>query len=347
MCAGVGVPEVHARSLMQCVYRDWQAEYEKPEYKLPRKLIHALAANFEFSPLKVEQSLTSAYDGSVKFLIGLSDGNNVEAVLMPENSRVTLCLSSQVGCQRRCAFCHTGRMGLTRNLTAAEIIGQFEVASRWIKENPQWLPANTEATRITNLVFMGMGEPLDNLSAVMRAIKIFSDPLGINISVRKIAVSTVGRLEQLKQLIHEIPDISLAFSLHGTTHGERNRLVPANRESSYVELLEFFKEYFRGLRNKRAFLLVQYILIRDVNDTTEHAGRLVEILKDVPVKVNLIPFNEVAPLKFSGPSPDKMQAFRDVLHKAGLRSMIRYSKGQDIAGACGQLANCNSLKTQG
>jgi 23S rRNA (adenine2503-C2)-methyltransferase len=331
---------------MQCVYRDWHSRYELPEYTLPKKLVRELNASFEFSPLTVEQSLVSAYDGSVKFLVRLADGNKVEAVLMPEDSRVTLCLSSQVGCQRRCAFCHTGRMGLTRNLTASEIVGQFEVACRWIKDNPHWLPANTEALRITNLVFMGMGEPLDNLDEVVRAIRIFSDPLAINIPVRKIAVSTVGPLEQLKTLVREIPDISLAFSLHGTTQGERNRLVPANRESSFTDILEFLKTHFTGHKNKRAFLLVQYILIKDVNDSTDHARRLVEILKDVPVKINLIPFNDVAPLKFSGPTPESMQAFRDVLHQAGLRSMIRYSKGQDIAGACGQLANCNDAKAR-
>lgn len=340
ICQEFLAPAVHAETIYRNAYKrrvgiPWQHD------TLPRRLSAGLDGLLSLQLPEIGQVHESQYDGSVKFMFRLHDGLVIESVLMPEKSRLTICLSSQAGCAQGCVFCHTGRMGLQRNLTAGEIVGQLQQAGRWMAAHPQWLskwrlPAGQA---VTNIVFMGMGEPLDNVDAVARSIGIFSDPLGSNIALRKISVSTAGHLDGLKEITRLVPDVRLAFSLHQADHVKRVRLMPISRQWPAEEIMGFMRE-----RSKtHPFpLLVQYTVIHGVNDTDEDAGKVIELLAGTPVKVNLIPLNPIDPSRLQAPGAERLQGFRDTLQAAGLRVMIRYSKGQDIAAACGQLAAVNS-----
>lgn len=278
----------------------------------------------------------SEYDQTVKFLFKLSDGQLVESVLMPETSRITICLSSQVGCRQACRFCHTGKMGLLRNLESGEIISQIMAANLWILENPQWvkkldLPQNP---CISNVVFMGMGEPLDNLSEVSKALEIMLDPHGLALAPKKITVSTAGHLDGLKALADQNFGVGLAFSLHETDLKKRTWLMPINRRYPLDKVLDFFKNY---TQDRKKHVLIQYTVIDQVNDSEEHALRLARTLEGIRVKINLIPLNPVETNQFEPPDPARLQNFQTILIRNGIRSMIRFSKGQDIDAACGQL----------
>jgi 23S rRNA (adenine2503-C2)-methyltransferase len=238
---------------------------------------------------------------------------------------------------RACSFCSTGKMGLTRNLESHEIVGQLVAVSRWFHNNRSLLAPYTEAPAISNVVFMGMGEPLDNIQAVIPALKIMSDPLGFKIPIRRIAVSTTGRLDNLERLFQLYPAVTLAFSLHTPFARQRSQLMPINRTWRLEEVMEFFRRHYPAASSKRRFLLVQYIMLGGINDSEEHALELSKLLTDVSVKINLIPYNSVEGLRFNPPEPDALKRFRDILQTNGYRVMVRYSKGQDIGGACGQL----------
>ncbi len=337
LCRELDQPLVHARTLFAAAYKDFEATpWEAPS--IPKKLAAHFVEDFSAHIPEPEVEQLSSYDGSVKFLLRLEDGQQVEAVLMPEKQRITICISSQVGCRQACTFCHTGRMGLLRNLSVAEIVGQIVRANRWLREHPEWLSAQRlpARTRITNVVFMGMGEPLDNLDALIPAVNILTDSLGTGLSLKRVAVSTAGHLDGLKAFLQAYPRGAVAFSLHATTPSERSRLMPINRRWPMEDVLQFLGEHYKT-HNRHGWLLVQYTVIRGVNDSSEHAARLAELLRDLPVKLNLIPLNEVAPSRFNSPDPKRLTDFRDEIHQAGIRVMIRYSKGQDIAAACGQL----------
>jgi len=293
---------------------------------------------FGDAQMSVQSEYESAYDGSVKFLVTLADHNKIEMVLMPESKRVTLCVSSQVGCAQGCNFCHTGRMGLIRNLSTAEIVGQLWLANQWISDHPAWLGKNRlpELQRVTNIVFMGMGEPLDNVEAVGRSISILTDVYGPNIALRRISVSTAGHLEGLERLLEIHPDVRLAISVHSPSSVERSRIMPINRRWPLEELLDRLRAKPNLQKNG---LLLQYTLIAGVNDSLEAADKLLEITSGLNVKINLIPLNPVGPSRFRAPAVERIEAFRDRIYDAGIRVLVRYSKGQDIAAACGQLVN--------
>lgn len=338
-CRARGFPEVHAATLFRQTYKSLHPRpWEHPG--LPRRLAGLAPDSFSSDAGRIQSFRVSEYDRSVKFLIAFADGTAVETVLMPEKNRVTLCLSSQAGCAQGCVFCHTGRMGLQRQLQPGEIIGQWLLAGRWLQDHPGWLqdcglPAGS---RISNLVFMGMGEPLDNVDGLSGALAILTDPLGPDLSLRRIAVSTAGHLPGLREFTSRWPGAALALSLHHPDDVQRSRLMPINRRWPLTDVLGFLRRHYAG-RPRGAWLLVQYTVIAGRNDGIPEAEALVELLRGIPVKVNLIPLNPVDVLRMKGPQPDRLHAFRDHIHQAGVRVMIRYSKGQDIDAACGQLVH--------
>lgn len=337
LCAAGSFSLQHAKTLYRSAYKGlslapWQAE------TLPKDLAEELAVAYSCHSVQIHRESLSKYDGTVKFLVRLHDGALIESVLMPEKQRITLCVSTQVGCAQACSFCHTGRMGLKRNLSAGEIVAQVVLARRWVEQHPSWREERGYAGTMTvsNLVFMGMGEPLDNIEAVKKSLRILCEPLGLNLALRKISVSTAGHLDGLKALLQDFPHVALALSLHATSDRERSQLMPINRRWPIAEVLAYLRSFYENQGSDRS-VLIQYTVIKGVNDQPEHAERMIAMLEGLPVKVNLIPLNVVGPSRFKGPEPDALERFRDRLHAAGLRVMVRYSKGQDIDAACGQL----------
>lgn len=343
-CQQTAASPNHIKDLMVAVYKRLDMQpWERPHF--PRRWVRDMDEHFTFDLPDIALEQVSHYDGSVKFLLRLADGNLIEAVLMPEKNRLTLCISSQVGCRQGCVFCHTGRMGLLRNLTAGEIVGQVVRVNQWVRAHAEWVAAQRLPVRqqITNIVFMGMGEPLDNVQEVAQALTVLTDPWGLGLAWRRVAVSTAGHLEGLGELLTIHPRTAIAFSLHSPFEQERSKIMPINRRWTAASVLEFLGEHFRT-HNPDGFILVQYTLIHRVNDTAEHAAALVELLKGLPVKINLIPLNEVEPSRLTAPAPEALHRFRDLIHQSGIRVMIRYSKGQDIAAACGQLVSHSNTR---
>ena len=335
LCQKLAVSSQHAKTILSYLYKNDQDITQINEHVLPKKLKLHLNKNLTHELPKIKKTYVSQYDHSVKFIVELADGQLIEAVLMPEKTRLTLCISSQVGCARACSFCYTGRMGLKRNLNVSEIIGQVILANRWAKTQPEW--ANNLSIKnptITNIVFMGMGEPLDNFDSLSKSINLLIHPLGLAIAPRKISVSTAGHVEGLRKLRKIYPQIPIAISLHATTESLRRKIMPITKEWPLEEVMKFIRE-----QDSNKLPLIQYTLIAGVNDREVDAQGLVKLFKGMNIKINLIPFNDVSPSRFTSPAPKAIQTFRDILHAEGVRSLIRYSKGQDINAACGQLVN--------
>jgi 23S rRNA (adenine2503-C2)-methyltransferase len=292
---------------------------------LPREFRERLAER-AFIGLPDVERVTPSSDGSRKIVFRLDDGARVSAVLMPDDDRLTLCLSTQVGCGYECAFCLTGTMGLDRNLTDAEILGQLLVANTLLVDSGQ---------RVTHMVFMGMGEPLANLKNVVRAIRIMIDAkLGLGYSPRRITVSTVGLVPGLERLARENLKVNLAISLHGASDEVRGRIMPVNRSYGVEALMAAVKKYPLAPRQRVFF---EYVLLEGVNDADEEARRLAKLLRGVPAKVNLIPFNDWPGAKFRRPPLSRILAFQSILLESGITTTVRWSKGEDIGAACGQL----------
>jgi 23S rRNA (adenine2503-C2)-methyltransferase len=337
LCIRQGASPAHAKSIFRSMYKD---QLEKPEFAfgLSKNFADFISNEYSSKRPEIVSEHLSHYDGSVKFLVGLLDGKQVEMVLMPESKRVTLCVSSQVGCAQGCVFCHTGRMGLLRNLEASEIVAQVWIANNWIKGNPKWIQDNRlqRHQKITNIVFMGMGEPLDNVLEVAKSISILTNPYGFNLPLRKISVSTAGHLDGLDSLVSIHPDVRLAISIHSAVDSERSRIMPINKRWPLAMLMDKLRHLPTQMKHG---LLLQYTLIHGVNDSIEHAKKLTELVQGMNVKINLIPLNPVGPSRLKGPELASLEIFRDEIHRSGLRVMVRYSKGQDIFAACGQLVN--------
>lgn len=270
-----------------------------------------------------------AADGTRKWLLRLADGNCIEAVFIPEAERGTLCVSSQVGCTLNCAFCATGHQGFNRNLETHEIIAQMWVANRALGRDPKG------ERIITNVVLMGMGEPLLNFDNVIPAVKIMLDDLGYGLSRRRVTLSTAGMVPMIKRLREEC-QVSLAVSLHAPNDTLRDELVPLNRKYPIAQLLEACKQYVEGDARRR--VTFEYVMLAGVNDSVEHARELVKILEGVPAKVNLIPFNPFPQTRFTRSDAATIARFRNVLMEANLTTMTRKTRGDDIDAACGQLA---------
>ena len=273
-------------------------------------------------------------DGTRKYLVRIAGGHEVEVVYIPETDRGTLCISSQVGCTLTCSFCHTGTQKLVRNLTAAEIVGQVMLARDDLNEWPvQGAPKN-ETRLVSNIVLMGMGEPLYNFENVRDAMKVVMDGEGIALGRRRITLSTSGVVPEIARTAEEIGCL-LAVSFHATTDEVRDQLVPINKKWNIATLLEALKAY-PGLTNSER-ITFEYVMLDHVNDSKEDAYRLVELLRGIPAKVNLIPFNEWPGAPYKRSSGNRIHAFADIIYQAGYPSPIRTPRGEDIMAACGQL----------
>jgi 23S rRNA (adenine2503-C2)-methyltransferase len=271
-------------------------------------------------------------DGSQKLVLRLADRRTVHAVLMPDEDRLTLCVSTQVGCGFGCTFCFTGTMGLVRNLTAGEIVGQV-FAAREI--------AGSE--RLTHVVYMGMGEPLANYAATVKSLRILTDPRGFGFSPRRVTVSTVGLVQGIEKLARENLRVRVAISLHAPTDDVRSRLMPVNRGGGLDELLAACRRFPLPMRQRMTF---EYVLLDGVNDSLEDARRLARRLGGIRAKVNLIPFNGWSDSGFRRPPVERIEAFQHVLLDAGLIATVRWSKGEDVGAACGQLQTTERKKPQ-
>ena len=316
------------------VYKEKPYESSYQFQNISQNVSTWLNSFFSFSlPVSVSEFHLSEQDASVKFALRLErDGKLVEAVLIPERGRLTLCLSTQVGCAQGCRFCQTGRMGLVRNLDSEEIIGQFLAIERWRKSHQEFIVANYRT--ITNIVFMGMGEPLDNADAVIEAINIFCDPLAFNLSHNKITVSTVGILPALERILQETK-ARVALSLHSPFDAERSRVMPVNLHFPIDSIINCLRKYAEaGVRDS---FMIQYTLLRGINDSPEHACAIAKLLVGIPAKLNLIPLNEHEGASFRRPDLGRVYEFQQSLKNLGMVATIRLSKGRDIQAACGQL----------
>lgn len=274
-------------------------------------------------------------DGTRKYLVRIAGGHEVEVVYIPETDRGTLCISSQVGCTLTCSFCHTGTQKLVRNLTAAEIVGQVMIARDDLGEWPEPGTRNTEEARLlSNIVLMGMGEPLYNFENVRDAMKIAMDPEGLSLSRRRITLSTSGVVPEIARTAQEI-GCQLAVSFHGTTDEVRDRLVPINKRWPIADLLDALRAYPKVSNSER--ITFEYVMLDGVNDSDEDARRLIKLIDGIPAKINLIPFNEWPGAPYKRSSNNRIRAFAEIIYQAGYASPVRKPRGEDIMAACGQL----------
>ncbi|MFT6932980.1 MAG: 23S rRNA (adenine2503-C2)-methyltransferase, partial [Paracoccaceae bacterium] len=274
-------------------------------------------------------------DGTRKYLVRIAGGHEVEVVYIPETDRGTLCISSQVGCTLTCPFCHTGTQKLVRNLTSGEIVGQIMLARDDLNEWPELGRAPKNETRLlSNVVLMGMGEPLYNFENVRDAMKIAMDPEGISLSRRRITLSTSGVVPEIARTAQEIGCL-LAVSFHATTDETRDKLVPINKRWNIETLLDTLRTYPKVSNSER--ITFEYVMLKGVNDTDEDAHRLVKLIEGIPAKINLIPFNEWPGAPYERSSNNRIRAFADIIYNAGYASPIRKPRGEDIMAACGQL----------
>lgn len=321
------LPAFRGRQLFRRLWRPGFSDFDEMT-DLSRDLREEIASQGLLTRLSLATERCSV-DGTRKFAWRLPDGMVIESVLIPERDHWTLCLSTQVGCAMGCAFCHTARMGFHRQLPPSEIAGQVLAA----------VEHTGERERLRNLVFMGMGEPLANYDNVMKALAILTDDLGLNFSVRRITLSTCGLIPQMLRLGEE-SDVGLAISLHAPNDEIRTRLMPINRRYPLADLIEASLRYRLPRRRRITF---EYMLIAGINDSLEHAKALARLLRAIPAKVNLIPFNEGPGLPLKRSADAQILAFQKVLTDAQYTAIIRKSKGVDIAAACGQL--CAELRS--
>ena len=331
-----GTPEKQAKmrtgQLWQWVYH-WGVRDFALMTNLAKDYRALLAENFTIEIPEVVTRQVSE-DGTRKYLVRIAGGHEVEVVYIPETDRGTLCISSQVGCTLTCSFCHTGTQKLVRNLTAAEIVGQVMLARDDLDEWPVPGAPKEEVRLISNIVLMGMGEPLYNFENVRDAMNIVMDGEGIALGRRRITLSTSGVVPEIARTATEI-GCQLAVSFHATTDAVRDVLVPINKRWNIATLLDALKAY-PGLSNSER-ITFEYVMLDGVNDTKEDAHRLVKLLEGIPAKVNLIPFNEWPGAPYKRSSGNRIHAFADIIYHAGYASPIRTPRGEDIMAACGQL----------
>ena len=319
----LGASPYRGRQLATWIYRKGVTDIAEMS-DLPKDFRSALAERARTALPELERA-TPSQDGSQKLVFRLEDGGRVSAVVMPDDGRITLCLSTQVGCGYACAFCLTGTMGLTRNLSAAEIVGQLLVANSLLREGE----------RVSHIVFMGMGEPLANYAALVQSLRILTDAkLGLGYSPRRLTVSTVGLVSGIEKLAREDLKVNLAISLHAASDEVRSRLMPVSRAWNLEALMRAVRAYPLAARQHVFF---EYVMLDGVNDAPEEAQRLVRLLRGVRAKVNLIPFNDWEGSTFRRPPLARILAFQSILLEAGVTTTVRWSKGEDIGAACGQL----------
>jgi 23S rRNA (adenine2503-C2)-methyltransferase len=328
LASSLGLETYRARQIAQWVFRHHAVSVDEMT-SLSKEIRAKLKEVACISSLSIATSAASR-DGSKKYLFKTEDGCGVETVLMPEKTHQTLCISTQIGCSLGCRFCFTGTLGLKRNLTAAEILNQVSAV----------LKAESFEEKLPNLVFMGMGEPLLNYENVLKSLKILLSPWGFNFSHRKITVSTAGITPLIRQLAEDLP-VNLAISLNAPDDEIRSYLMPVNKKYPLKQLLKEARSFPVPSRKRITF---EYILIKEVNDFPAHAEALARLLKNIPCKINLIPFNEYPGTSFHRPEEKQVLRFQSILHNHHFTAPIRMSKGSDIVAACGQLGG--SIKVQ-
>ncbi|HMB67714.1 MAG TPA: 23S rRNA (adenine(2503)-C(2))-methyltransferase RlmN [bacterium] len=318
-----GLPEYRYRQMARWLW-DRGVDSLEEMTDLSKELREELAREYEVGGLSVAACRESSVDGSAKFLFRLPGGGSVESVLMPAPKRITMCISSQVGCTLDCIFCQTGRMGFYRNLAPHEIVGQVV---------PLWKRIRAVRTR-TNIVFMGMGEPLHNVDSVVEACRLLMDPLGYDLGPGRITVSTAGVVPGIRKLAASGLNVRLALSLNATTQSAREMLMPKAAKTPLSALLETAREYARITRNR---VTVEYVLMKGVNDSEGDADRLAALLRGGPFKINVIPYNPGASPELERPDRDRVDWFAKRLWPQAPVVTVRWSQGPDIAAACGQL----------
>jgi 23S rRNA (adenine2503-C2)-methyltransferase len=326
--AGIGAEPFRARQVWHWIYHRGVSDFEAMT-SLAKDFRARLADRFVIARPQASADTLSS-DGTRKWLLRFADGQEVETVHIPEEDRGTLCVSSQVGCTLTCRFCHTGTQGLVRNLGTAEILGQVLVARDALGE---W-PSPRDGRLLSNIVLMGMGEPLYNYENMAKALKIVMDHEGISISRRKITLSTSGVVPMIRRAGAEL-GVNLAVSLHAVTDELRDRLVPLNKKYPIAELLAALRDY-PGLSNARR-ITFEYVMLKGVNDSPADARALVKLIAGIPAKINLIPFNPWPGAPFECSDWARIEQFGDIVNAAGYASPIRTPRGRDILAACGQL----------
>ena len=332
----VGTPEKQAKMRVGQIWT-WLYHWGLRDFagmtNLSKDLRQTLADRFCIEiPQVVTRQIST--DGTRKYLVRIAGGHEVEVVYIPETDRGTLCISSQVGCTLTCSFCHTGTQKLVRNLTAGEIVGQVMLARDDLNEWPVQGDPNREGRLISNVVLMGMGEPLYNFENVRDGLRVIMDNEGIALGRRRITLSTSGVVPEIARTATEIGCL-LAVSFHATTDEVRDQLVPINKKWNIATLLDALRAY-PGLTNSER-ITFEYVMLQGVNDSKEDAHRLVELIRGIPAKINLIPFNEWPGAPYKRSSGNRIHAFADIIHDAGYASPIRTPRGEDIMAACGQL----------
>ena len=326
LCVDAGESKFRGGQLFEWMYRHGISSFDSMS-NVKKSFREHLKEHFIIQTLTVENKLLSKEDKSVKILFRTHDSNFIETVSMVDKNRHTVCLSSQVGCALDCHFCATGKMGLKRNLSTGEIVDQLIYVRESIDQP------------ITNVVFMGMGEPFHNYDNVLNASDIFHSPKGFNLASTRITISTVGLLPQINQFIKEKRRYKLAISLNASNDKVRTEIMPINKKWSIVDLVNAGKEYSN---QKKRLIMFEYVLLKGINDSEEDALELARLLQGIPCKINLIPYNEIEG-KYQRPDESTITKFSEILHnyRDEYRVLVRWSKGQDIAAGCGQLAGQN------
>lgn len=322
-----GKEKFRAQQIFKWVYESRVTDFDQM-LNLSKDLRAELKNLISFKLPPVLKHLISV-DGTQKFLFDVRDGNSIEAVVIPSDDRLTLCVSSEIGCNMACQFCFTGKQKLKRRLTADEIVGQFMVVQ-------DSLDKEGKGRKLSNIVFMGMGEPLDNSDNVFKAIEVIHSPWGVNLSKKKITVSTSGLIPEM----YKVADakVRLAVSLNGYSDEVRSLVMPINKKYPLKDLLDECRRYYRATGEK---ITMEYVLLKGVTDQIDHARQLVKLLRDVPCKINIIPFNEHPGSGFERPSDEAVQAFHQETMKLGAQVLLRRTMGRDIFAACGQLTTKN------
>ena len=337
----LGEKPFRAKQLMRWMHHSGVNDFEQMT-DIAKPLRERLAREASITPPSVSLEQISN-DGTRKWLIDTGAGNGVETVFIPEDSRGTLCVSSQVGCALECTFCSTGRQGFNRNLTVAEIIGQLWVANHSLRQDSDYGLLAKDDRIISNVVMMGMGEPLANYDNVVTAMQIMLDDSAYGLSRRRVTLSTSGMVPAMDRLKEDCP-VALAVSLHAPNDKLRDEIVPINKKYPLKQLMAACLRYLE--KAPRDFLTFEYVMLDGVNDTLEHARQLLQVVKEVPCKFNLIPFNPFPDSGYDTSKPDNIRRFRDILMQAGYVVTTRKTRGDDIDAACGQLAGKVQDKTR-
>ncbi len=324
----IGEKKFRATQVMKWVHQLGVTDFQEMN-NISKDLRQQLAQTSCIQNLHVTKDLISK-DGTRKWLLQLNDGNLIEAVFIPEDDRGTLCVSSQVGCALDCSFCSTGRQGFNRNLTTAEVISQVWLAAHLLEEEKK------PGRKITNVVMMGMGEPLLNFDNTITAVRIMMDDFAYGLSKRRVTVSTAGVVPAMDRLGDTL-DMRLAVSLHASNDELRNELVPVNKKYPLKELMAACRRFI-DKQNSRSRITFEYVMLDGINDQPEHARELIKLLKGIPTLMNLIPFNPFEGSGYRTSSKNAISRFREILHNSGMTTVVRKTRGEDIDAACGQLA---------